>query len=316
MRPSRLALVAAFAAIYIIWGSTYLGILFAIRTIPVFVMAGSRFLIAGLVLSLVAAALGAPRPRATEVRSSVIAGILLLATGNGGVVWAETRVATGSAALIVSSVPLWVVFFEWLRGHRPSGGTAAGLALGLAGIGVLLGPQALAGAGGVDAVGGLVLLVASASWATGSLYTRHASLPASPLLATGIEMVGGGCALLVLAAATGEFAHLDVTRISATSWWGWIYLITFGSLVAFSAYIWLVRNVSLTLAATYAFVNPVVAVLLGWALAGETLTLRTGLAAGLIVTAVALITLVHRDDARTTASGDRPAAVPATLAPE
>jgi drug/metabolite transporter (DMT)-like permease len=293
--PARLAVVSAFAAVYVIWGSTYLGILYAIRTIPVFLMAGSRFIIAGLVLVLVAALRGAPRPRLPEVRSSVIAGILLLMTGNGGVVWAETRVATGPAALVVASVPFWVVFFEWLGGRRPSGGTAAGLALGLAGIGVLLGPRALAGGGGVDLIGGGVLLLASASWAAGSIYTHHAVLPASPQLATGIEMVGGGAALLALSGATGEFRHLELARISAQSWWGWVYLIIFGSLVAFSAYIWLVRNVSLTLSSTYAFVNPVVAVLLGWAIAGEALTVRTAVAAGLIVTAVVLITMSHGD---------------------
>jgi drug/metabolite transporter (DMT)-like permease len=307
-------MIAAFAAVYLIWGSTYLAIFYAIRTIPTFLMAGARFLVAGLILVLVAAVQGAPRPRAREVRTTAIAGVVLLCCGNGGVVWSETRAPTGSVALVVATVPLWMVVIEWVRGHRPTLGTLAGLSLGLVGIGVLVGPRALAGAGAIDATTAGVLLLASGMWAAGSLYTRYAPLPASPLLAVGLEMVSGGVALLLVAAATGEYRGFAPHRVSATSWIGLVYLVMIGSLVGFTAYIWLVRHVAPALASTYAFVNPIVAVVLGWSIAGEALTPRTALAAAVIVAAVALITAGGAAGARRLAEADSRRG-PALLAP-
>jgi drug/metabolite transporter (DMT)-like permease len=256
-------------------------------------MGAVRFTFAGLVLIAAAAMQGAARPTQRQLLSAAIAGILLLSIGNTGVVWAETRVASGTAALLVTT-PLWLVMIEWARGRRPSAGVLAGLVLGAIGIAILVGPTDVAGAGQVDSVAASVLIGSSMFWAIGSLYTRYASLPSSPLLATGLEMVAGGLALLGVAAATGELRHFALSQISVSSWIGFVYLIVGGSWVGFTAYIWLMRNVPTEHAATYAFVNPVVAVILGWAIAGEPLSARTGLATVVIVAAVASITLTDQ----------------------
>jgi len=292
-RPSRRVVVLAFAAVYITWGSTYLGIAYAVRTIPVFLMGAVRFLFAGLVLVAVAAARGAPWPRRRELWSAAIAGLLLLAIGNSGVVWAETRVASGTAALLVTT-PLWLVMMEWVRGRRPTRGVVVGLVLGAIGIAILVGPRDVVGTGRVDPMAAIVLIGSSMFWAAGSLYTRYAPLPDSPIMATGLEMIFGSVALLTVAAATGEFRHFTPSQVSTASWIGFAYLIVFGSWVGFTAYIWLMRNVPTEHAATYAFVNPVVAVILGWAIAGESLSPRIGVAAVVIVGAVASITLTGR----------------------
>lgn len=289
-RPSRRAVILAFAAVYITWGSTYLGIAYAVRTIPVFLMGGLRFMVAGLALVGVAAVRGVTRPSRRELRSAAIAGVLLLTIGNSGVVWAETRVASGTAALLVTT-PFWLVMMEWVRGRRPTPGVLAGLVLGGLGIAILVGPRDVIGTGRVDPLAAGVLVGSSVFWAAGSLYTRYAPLPESPILATGLEMICGGIALLTLAATTGEFRHFALSHVSTISWIGFGYLIVFGSWVGFTAYIWLMRNVPTEHAATYAFVNPVVAVILGWAIAGEPLSARTAVAAVVIVGAVASTTL-------------------------
>jgi drug/metabolite transporter (DMT)-like permease len=258
-------------------------------------MGGFRFMIAGLALIGAAAARGVARPTRRELRSAAIAGVLLLTIGNSGVVWAETRVASGTAALLVTT-PFWLVMMEWVRGRRPTAGVVAGLILGGVGIAILVGPRDVIGAGRVDPLAAGVLIGSSVFWAAGSLYTRYAPLPDSPMLATGLEMIFGGAALLVLGTATGEFHHFGPSHVSTVSWIGFGYLIIFGSWVGFTAYIWLMRNVPTEHAATYAFVNPVVAVILGWAIAGEPLSARTGVAAVLIVGAVASTTLAGRRD--------------------
>jgi len=291
---SRRTVVLAFAAVYITWGSTYLGIAYAIRTIPVFLLGALRFMIAGLVMVAVSAARGERRPNGRELRSAAIAGVLLLTIANTAVVWAETRVASGTTSLLVTT-PAWLVLMEWMRGHRPTRGVVAGLALGAIGIAILVGPRDLAGAGRVDPFAACVLIVSSMFWAAGSLYSRYAPLPPSPVLATGLEMVFGAAALFVVAAATGELAHFSFGQVSTISWLGFGYLIVFGSWVGFTSYIWLMRNVPTHQAATYAFVNPVVAVFLGWAVAGEPMAPRTAVAAAVIVAAVAAITTGVRD---------------------
>src|SRR6185312_6337817 len=273
-RPPRRRVILAFAAVYITWGSTYLGIAYAVHTIPVFLMGAMRFMIAGLALLAVALARGAPRPSPRELRGAAVAGVLLLTCGNTGVVWAETRIASGTTALLVTT-PFWFVVFEWVRGRRPSPAVLAGLALGALGIVILVAPHHVGGASRVDPFTVAVLLVSSTFWAAGSLYTRYASLPRSPLLATGLEMVWGAVALFVVAGATGELVRFDPREVAVASWMGFAYLVIFGSWVGFTAYIWLMRNVPTAHAATYAFVNPVVAVVLGWAVAGEPLTGRT-----------------------------------------
>ncbi|HEX7091511.1 MAG TPA: EamA family transporter [Longimicrobiales bacterium] len=292
-RPSTAKVVAAFAAVYTIWGSTYLAILYAIETLPPFLMAGVRFVIAGSVLYAWAWLRGARRPvTLLHWKSALVVGGLLLLGGNGAVVWAEQRVASGLAALLVATVPLWMVLLDWLRpaGVPPDRRTAAGIVIGLAGLALLVGPESLLGGGRVDPLGAGVLVAGSLSWAAGSLYARGARLPDSALLATAMEMLAGGALLVLVGALTGEVGRLDPGAVSARSLLGLLYLIVFGSLVGFTAYTWLLGVSTPARVSTYAYVNPVVAVLLGWALAGEPLTPRMALAAAVIVAAVAAIT--------------------------
>jgi drug/metabolite transporter (DMT)-like permease len=284
--------VLAFAAVYTIWGSTYLGIYYSIQSIPVFLMGAGRFLVAGLILSAVALARGARWPRPREMRTTAVAGILLLSCGTGSVIWAEQQVPTGVTALLLTT-PLWMSLFEWMRGRRPSRAVIAGIILGMAGLAILIDPRQR-GPQHVPAIAAVVLIWGSGCWAAGSLYARYSPLPPSPALATGLEMIWGGLALVVAGGATGEFGRLDFGRISATSWIAFVYLVTFGSLIGFTAYMWLVRNVAPAMTATYAFVCPVVAVLLGWAIAGESLSGRTAAAGAAIVAAVAITTLAPR----------------------
>jgi drug/metabolite transporter (DMT)-like permease len=288
----RWRVAAAFAAIYIIWGSTYLAIRFAIETIPPFLMGGVRFLTAGAILYAFARARGAAPPSRAHWRPAIIIGGMLLLGGNGGVILAERMVPSGLAALVIATVPLWMVLLNWLRGDgvRPTAGVALGLGLGVAGIGLLVGPGETAGMG-VNPIGVVVLVLASLSWSIGSLYSRRARLPADPLVATAIEMLAGGGLLIALGTVTGEVGQIQFGQMTPRSVFALGYLIVFGSLVAFSAYVWLLRVSTPARVSTYAFVNPVVAVLLGWALAGETLTPPMLLAAALIVTAVVLITI-------------------------
>jgi drug/metabolite transporter (DMT)-like permease len=268
---SRTKVLLAFLAVYVIWGSTYLAIRFAIETIPPFLMAGVRFVVAGSVLFIWARMRGAAQPTIGQWRSTAIVGLLLLVGGNGGVVWAEQLVPSGLTALLVATVPLWMVLRE------------------------------LAGAERIDPRGAVVLIGASLAWATGSLYSRRASLPPAPLLGAGMHMLTGGAALLVLGLLSGEVARVELGQISARSSLALAYLIVFGALVGFTAYIWLLRATAPTRVATYAYVNPVVAVVLGWALADEPLGPRVLLAAATIVAAVAVITSAR---ARVPASGD------------
>jgi drug/metabolite transporter (DMT)-like permease len=290
--PPTWQIVAAFAAVYIIWGSTYLGIRFAIETVPPFLMAASRFLVAGTLMVVFLRLRGAPAPTLLNWRSTLIVGGLLLMGGNGGVTWAEQRVPSGLAALMVAMVPLWMVMLDWLRprGQRPANMVLIGVGLGLVGV-VLLASQNDAKPGEtLEPLGLAVLLAATFCWALGSLYARRAPLPASPLLTTGMEMICGGALLLVAGTLNGEWSRLRLDQISPRSGLALIYLTIFGSLIAFSCYVWLLKVSTPARAATYAYVNPVVAVFLGWALAGEPLTARTLVAAAIIVGAVVLIT--------------------------
>lgn len=287
--PPLFQVVLALAAVYVIWGSTYLAMRVAVETMPPFWMAAFRYAISGALLYAWARWRGAPRPERRHWVSATIIGALLLMIGNGGVVWAEQTVASGLASLLIATEALWIVLLQWMRrgGVRPGWRTLSGVALGFIGLGVLLGP----GAGGaLDLTGTLVLLIAAFSWAVGSLYAQKAPLPEASLLSTGLPMLMGGGLLFLLGIATGEPWRLEVAAISGNSWVAFAYLLVFGSLIGFTAYSWLLRNVSPTLASTYAYVNPVVAVFLGWALAGEPVTGMTVVAAAVIVTGVALIT--------------------------
>ncbi|HEV8124495.1 MAG TPA: drug/metabolite exporter YedA [Gemmatimonadales bacterium] len=288
----RWKVVAAFAAVYIIWGSTYLAIRFAIETMPPFLMAGVRFVIAGALLYWWARWKGAPRPERAHWKATTIIGGLLLLGGNGGVVWAEQRVPSGIAALIVAIVPVWIALMEWRMpgGRRPGWQVTAGLALGSLGLLLLAAPGAASLGARVDLIGVGALLIATLCWSLGSVLSKRFSLPASPLVTTGMEMLMGGVLLLVAGLVTGELPKVHLAEISFRSGMALVYLITFGALIGFTAYLWLLRVGSPTRAATYAYVNPVVAVFLGWSLAGEAISARTIIAMAVIVGAVVLIT--------------------------
>jgi drug/metabolite transporter (DMT)-like permease len=309
--PSRLKLIIAFAAIYLVWGSTYLAILFAIETLPPFLMAGVRFLIAGGLVYAWARVHGAARPTREQWVATGVAGTLLLLGGNGLVVWSETRVASGVTALLVGIVPCWMVLIDWLRprGVRPGAQVVLGLALGLAGLISLIGPDALLGGGRADFLGLGAVLLADLCWAAGSIYLRHAAMPPARFLSTAMQMLAGGVALSLLGLGLGEPWRIDLAAFSLRSILALLYLIVFGSIVAFSAYVWLLRVSTPARVSTYAYVNPVIAVFLGWLLADEALTARMLIAAAVIVSGVALITLAPaRPAARATGA---PTAVPA-----
>ncbi len=285
-------LLLAFAAIYVVWGSTYLAIRFAIETIPPFFVAGSRHLVAGTLLYAWARGRGAAPPTRAEWLTAAGLGALMLLGGNGAVTWSEQRVPSGLAAVIVATVPLWMVLLE---GKRPTRRVVFGLGLGLAGIGLLVGPGEIAGVGRVDPLGALVLVGGSLSWAIGSLRGRKARLPASPQVSTAAQMLTGGGLLLVLGLATGEGPRLAAAAVSSRSLLSVAYLVVFGSLIGFSAYVWLMRVSTPARVATYAYVNPVVAVALGAAFGGEPLTARTLAASAIIVLAVVAIVRTPRE---------------------
>jgi drug/metabolite transporter (DMT)-like permease len=290
----KVRLLVAFGAVYVIWGSTYLAIRWAIDTMPGFLMAGTRFLVAGAVLYAWGRWRGAPGPTLANWRDAAIVGSLLLVGGNGGVVWAEQYVPSGLTALLVATEPLWVVLLDWARpkGTRPTGGEMLGLILGFGGVVLLIGPVNVGGAH-VDPVGGLVLIGATLSWAVGSLYSRGAKVPQSPFLTTGMNMLAGGLLLTLVGTMSGEWRAVDVAAISTRSWLSLLYLIVFGAIVGFTAYLWILRKATLATASTYAYVNPAVAVFLGWALAGEAITPRIVTAAAVIVGSVVIITLAR-----------------------
>lgn len=252
-------------------------------------------MIAGTLLYLWTSIRSHEKPVAIQWRSAAIIGACLILGGNGAVVWAEQFVPSGMAALLVANLPFWIVVVEWLgpTRRRPSAGVAIGLVVGIIGITVLVGPSAIdpsGASGGGILKGALALAVGNILWAIGSIYSRHAPLPKSALLATAMEMLCGGAFLIVLAFITGEHKQFDLANVSARSLAGFAYLTSIGSLVGFTAYIWLLKVQPASRVSTYAYVNPVVAVFLGWAIAGEQLSIRTAIAAAIIIGAVALIT--------------------------
>jgi drug/metabolite transporter (DMT)-like permease len=288
VKGGKTRLWAAFAAVYFIWGSTYLAIRLVLQTLPPFLTAGVRFVVAGSVLYAVARLRGAARPTAAHWRSATILGTLMLLVGNGAVMWAEQRIPSGPAALIVATEPLLIVL---LQGMLPSGALLSGLALGLGGVVILVGPAALGGGEAIDPVAALVVVGGCAGWAAGSLFGRRAELPKDGLLAASLQMLSGGACLAVVGILHGDAAHLQLSSVSLSSVLGLVYLIVFGSIVAFTAYGYLVRTAAPSLVATYAFVNPVVAVILGTLIGHEHLTLRVLAASLVIVSGVVIITL-------------------------
>jgi drug/metabolite transporter (DMT)-like permease len=282
----------ALLALYIVWGSTYLAIRFAVETIPPFMSAGMRFLVSGAILMIWRRAAGDAMPTPRQWRSTAIVGILLLLGGNGLVSFAEQRIASGIAALIVGTVPLWLVLIEAIRpgGVRPTPLAIMGLLIGFGGIYLLVGPTELSINNlQFDAIGILTVILASFLWSIGSIYSRGADIPASSLMATATEMLTGSIALFAVSGLTGEWSDFQLSAVAPNSWLGLAYLITFGSLVGFVSYGWLLKNAPISLTATYAYVNPLVAVFMGAWLADETLNARILVAALVIIGSVILI---------------------------
>ena len=295
--PSSTLIILAFAAIYLIWGSTYLGIRIGIESFPPLLLAGARHFLTGLILYPILRWKTGVRPTLAHWRTAVVTGVLLLFVGNGGVCVAEGTVPSGVTALLVATVSLWIVLIDWLRpgGARPLPRVVAGILMGLAGLVLLVGPAHLGGSGRIDPKGSALLVIASLAWAFGSLYSKHGSLPSSPFLGVAMQSLAGGSALCITGLITGEVSAFHFAAITLRSWLALGYLIVFGSGLGFTAYIYLLRNTAAARVGTYALVNPVVALFLGWFFVGESITLRTVLAAGVILTAVLLvITAPHR----------------------
>lgn len=301
--PTKLALLAAFAALYLIWGSTYLAIRFAIETIPPLLMAGTRFLLAGLIIHAIARWQGAPRASLRDWRTSLIVGACLLVGGNGGVTLAEQYVSSGLASVMVATVPIYIALLAWAMGTapRPAPIVWLGLAGGFIGVGILVAPALHFSPNDTShpAIGMVILLCSSFLWSVGSIYSTKAKIVSNPFLAAGQQMVCGGALLTLGGLFTGELHRVDPGHMSYLSVGSFAYLVTIGAVVGYSAYAYLLRHCDPSKVATYAYINPIVAVLLGALFAGETLTARAIVAAGLIVGSVALVITVQQTRTKT-----------------
>jgi drug/metabolite transporter (DMT)-like permease len=290
MRRANPTLVLCLSIVYVVWGSTYLAIRVAVETMPPFLMASIRFLIAGGIMYAFAIRRGdtvGDRPGRKQWRAAAIVGTLLFLGGNGGVAWAEQRVSSGIAALIVSGVPLWIALigFLALRQRLPRV-AVAGVIVGFGGTALLVAPG---GSQHVDLLGALALIGASISWSIGTLYGARAPLPARGLVSASMQLISGGVSVGIVGIATGELSRFHPSEFSRSSIIAVVYLIVVGAIVAFPAYAWLVRNASPSVTSTYAYVNPVIAVFLGWALVDEQIHATTLIAGAVIVVAVAMI---------------------------
>ncbi|MDQ5978456.1 MAG: hypothetical protein QG602_1430 [Verrucomicrobiota bacterium] len=323
-QPARSALLAAFAAIYLIWGSTYLGIRIAVESMPAFLMASARFLVAGAIVAVFIAFTRGFRATAKQWRDNAIVGGFLCLGGNGLVSWAEEKVPSGIATLMISAGPVFIVLMDWAvhawskdgsRGNRPNVLTFAGLALGFAGLAILVGPDVLAtGVGGLDPWRLLGLLGATFFWGVGMMVMRYVREPAEPFTASGIQMLTGSGWLFLVSLASGELGRFGPSLVTGRSLLAWGYLIVFGSLIGFSTFTWLMRHSTPAKVSTYAYVNPVVAVFLGWAVLDETVSPRLFLAAAIIIAGVALITIAKNQKTLTIAPRQAVAAIPSAPA--
>ncbi len=291
-----LILIAAFFAVYVFWGSTYLAIKYAIETLPPFLMAGSRFALAGSILFLWARmSKDYETPTLQHWKTSFVVGTLLLLGGNGGVVLAQHYIPSSLAALLVATEPLWIVVLSWLwlKRGRPNWRVALGLLIGFAGVWLLISGRAtngVQGGGAAQWIGIVAVMLGALSWATGSMYGLRASVPKSSLLTAGMQMLAGSVSLLLVGMVRGEWSTFDPAGVSSASLIGFVYLLVFGSLVGFTAYSWLLKNARPSMVATYAYVNPVIAVILGWMIAGEAMTGQMLIGAAVVVGSVMLIT--------------------------
>lgn len=300
MSAPRGRVLAAFAAIYLIWGSTYLFMRYAVETLPPFWASGVRYFMAGVILWLLALPAIRSATRQVPWRGHAIVGTLLT-LGNASVAVAVQRIPSGVASLLVAMTPCWMVLLEWRRhrGQAPARGVIAGLALGIGGMLVLIGPGRIGG-GPIDPIGASVVLAGTFAWSLGSIYSRTLARHESPLHTSAIQMLAGGAAVTLISLLAGEFGRLDWAAVSTRSIVSMVYLVLVGSVVGYSAYMWLLGVTSAARVSTYAFVNPVVAVMIGSVFANEPLTPRIIVAGAIIVAAVALITLYGGDRPRTT----------------
>jgi len=291
-RASKPKIWVALVTVYILWGSTYLAIRVGVQTIPPFLLAAIRFLVAGGLLYGWRRLVKDPSPTRLEWRSAAVVGFFMLVAGNGTLAWAEQRVVSGIAALIVGTSPIWMVLIDAIRpgGRRPNFQTGLGILIGFAGIALLIGPGGFSGNGqSIDPIGLAALVFCAITWSAGSLINRDAKLPESPLMGISMEMLAGGVMLLLLGTLTGEWSRLELAKVSTASLVGLLYLIVFGAMIGFSAYLWLLRVAPTPLVSTYAYVNPLIAIFVGNLLADELLTARILIAALVIVSSVALI---------------------------
>jgi drug/metabolite transporter (DMT)-like permease len=292
-------LILNFLAVYFLWGGTFYAMRLGVESFPPLLLAGIRHLAAGLLLYPIFRRRTPAGPSKAQWKTAAISGFLLLGA-NGAVCWAERTVPSGIAALLVATVTLWMVMIDWLRpgGHKPSGRVLFGIAMGFVGMVVLVGPAKLGNSGRVDPVGAAILIVASLAWAGGSLYSKHGSMPGSPLLGVAMQGLCGGTALWILAFLTGELRGFHPAAVATRSWLAVVYLFVFGSCIGFSSYLYILKKSTAARVGTYAFVNPIVALAIGWFFGGEGLSSRTLVAAAVILTAVVLvITAPHRDPA-------------------
>lgn len=302
---------AGFAVVYVVWGSTFLALKFALATVPPFLLAGLRNTIAGGLLLAWAAAAGAARPTSVQWRRAAVAGALFFLGNQGGIAWAQQRVPSGLASVLVATVPLWLVAFEAMRGtRRPSTQALTGLIVGFAGSGLLVARTGFGEWTGGDATGTLILTACAASWALGTLYSRGAALPDSVPLATSMAMLTGGSLLLAASALSGEMARVRWAAFTPTAIGALAYLVFAGSLLGFSTYMWLLRVAPASRVATYAYVNPVIALFLGWWLGGEALATST-----LVAVAVSLFGVFLVVTARSEAIESSRKGAPATSTP-
>jgi drug/metabolite transporter (DMT)-like permease len=287
----RWLIIAAFALLYIVWGSTYLAIAVAVETIPPFAMSAIRFSLAAVLMLGWAFLRGSERPTWQQWRSAMIAGMLLFLFNNGLLVYAESiGVPSGVVALLIGTTPMWVVILNTLRGGtRPTAGVWVGLALGTIGVGLLVNLNGSLEDGSSEAFGALLVLLSAFFWALGSLYARGSNLPQNPILSTGMQLLWGAIFQIMLALSTGDFARLNPSEVSAASLFSMLYLAIVSSIITFTAFTWLMRTVSPALVSTYAYVNPVIAVILGWLVLSEPITWRTVIAAAVIISAVAVL---------------------------
>ena len=288
---TRWQLIGAFLIIYVVWGSTYLAIRWGVATIPPFTMGAVRFLVAGSALYAWTRWRGAAKPSRLEWRNSAIVGTMLLFIGNGAVSWASQRVNSGMTSVLIATVPLWLVLSEVWHGRRPRVVQVIGVAIGLVGVGLLVLPGRGAQAA-VDPIGAAVLAMSSLSWTIGSLFSRTAKLAQPAALAIAMQMLVGGTLLFLLSGVTGEWPRVHPDAITLRSFLALLYLIVFGSLIGFSTYMWLLKVASPAAVGTYAYVNPVVAVVLGVVLGGERLPALAITAMAVILSGVALVSLV------------------------